>query len=496
MNDSANDKIVDSQSTGDTQNQEIDDACEDFSAVEMETAEQRKLGGKPPLRTIISLCGGPLISQFTSAMYGLANSMWVSKYVGTLGLAVMSSSYVIENTILSCGYFANVAASTKIAYLISLNDYDGASQVCADLIRVCGIIGILLPAIFLPLVKPFVQWISETSEYNEEAFLYLLPLLVCSSTACLYLCVCGILQAEGRTWWYGLAQICSLVTNMIVFNPLFLSQIKRAWGSSLSTVLAEAIPALIILFLLLRGKLSCEPKLKMFIKPFHRETYSALKTGFSSFIMNLSVTIPSIFVQKYAAIAAENVNATEDVLAVWNALCRIYNICLGVPLALNTAFLPAASYAYGRELYRRILWLLFHVLWMSVLWALFITFLCCTFPGDIAKIWSSTSSFIYWSKIIIPINFYTIAFSSCKFVMISFLQATYQPIKASITSFLTELLPIPIFSTIFHFTGDKTHPERPFYAYIVSDTLACTCSTCVVLPSLIKYYKHKSQNQS
>ena len=46
------------------------------------TEEDIRLGGKPPLQTVCLLSSGPLISQVTNSLYGIINTIWISKALG------------------------------------------------------------------------------------------------------------------------------------------------------------------------------------------------------------------------------------------------------------------------------------------------------------------------------------------------------------------------------------------------------------------------------
>lgn len=52
------------------------------------TEEDQRLGIKSPIKTILALSIGPLISQTVQAFYGLADSLWVARTIGQTGIAV------------------------------------------------------------------------------------------------------------------------------------------------------------------------------------------------------------------------------------------------------------------------------------------------------------------------------------------------------------------------------------------------------------------------
>ena len=83
----------------------------------VEKDEHFRLTGRPPLKTLLILAVGPLISQLVSAMYGVIASMWVAKAMGDQGMAAVSLFTNIDNIGRAFGFFMNCAASQKISSL-------------------------------------------------------------------------------------------------------------------------------------------------------------------------------------------------------------------------------------------------------------------------------------------------------------------------------------------------------------------------------------------
>ena len=287
-----------------------------------------------------------------------------------------------------------------------------------------------------------------------------------------------------------------MILNMALFDPLLLWAMKRTLGSSLATEISMFIPAFIILIFLFLGKLSTKPHPKYFIKCFCPKTGAALKAGLSAFIMNISISLPSLIMQKFIAIRANRVNDYDMIVAVYNSLNRIYMVSMCVPISLNAAYLPAASYAYGKKDFKRILWLTFHAAWISMSWCFFCMIIIVSFPKQICSIWSRDERFLYWCKEIVPASFYAQFLTPTKFIIVSLLQASQKTILATVTSFLTELGILPIIACIFHYTGDPNSPRRIFYAYPVSDAITTVCSLCFASKTLYDFYKESKKSEN
>ena len=185
-----------------------------------------RLGGSPPLKTILKLMVGPVIVQVTGAMYGIISTMWVSKAIGPLGVSAVFAYTAFDNIGRAFGFFLSVSASTKISQLFGQGKADEAAQVICDLMRVALICGAIVPAILFPAMDPCCRWFGATGEVIELGRSYFTPIAACSFFTCLYVACQGFLQGEGRTLLVGLIAFASLCVSMFIFQTAFLFGFK------------------------------------------------------------------------------------------------------------------------------------------------------------------------------------------------------------------------------------------------------------------------------
>ena len=448
--------------------------------------EHYRLGGKPPLRTLMSLLAGPLMSQITNGFYGIIDSLYISKFVGPYGLTVVSTCSILDNIAIAFGNFLNIATSSKISYLYGCGRQNEAPQVLADLMRVALIIGVLLPAILLPSTKPLLIWFSGDEQIAHDGFFYVLPRMVCTFSATLYLCVLGLCEGEGRTWTFGFCQLASLLSNMGLWAPVLLIACNTGvWGSSLSVVLSEFVPMVAITIAIFCGRFSTKLQWRLFLNKFNPETYNALFVAVSALVMNFATIVPMAFIQKYVSNAAKAINQYNDVMALWNVLIKLYNLAICIVLAFNTAYLPPTSYAFGARNYKRILWLSIHAFWVMCVWTSIISIVLCVWPDEIASLWANTPAMRYWAHQIIPNNFYTMVLCPLRMLTTSFLQGIKKPFLAVLVSILTALLPLPVFATIFY-EFNKDNPAGICRCYIANDCWSFVVSLCFAVVQLYK----------
>ena len=331
-----------------------------------------RLAGKPPLKTVLLLSIGPILSQLANAIFILINNLWVSKAIGDNGLAAISTYNTFDSISRSFGFFLSIGAATQISALFGMGKSEETGQLCADLLRLTFACGALVPAVLLPSLRPVGKWFGAPEHIIDLGWDYMLPTCVCTTTTCMYMTLLGFLQGEGRTMLYGLTNIVCLALNGLALDPLFLFTIKAGIRSvSIATVLSELIPAsvLFVLYYVLH-KFNVKPLWSQFCSCFTKRTADALKVGVSQLFSQLSISIPSIIVRKFMGMAS-GPEDYADAMAGFNACLRINMVVVAVQLGITMGFVPAASYAYAAKKYKRFLWLSFHSLWPCMAWGSF-----------------------------------------------------------------------------------------------------------------------------
>ena len=432
--------------------------------------EGYRLGSKGPLRTILSLIAGPLLSQLCNCFYGILNSYWVSKGIGDSGLQVLSSLFIFDMLIYSFGSLGNIAAASYISYLFGQKRGDESNQLAADLFRIVILLGIIYPACAIPVTKPLVKWLSDSDVTANEAFKYMCISSGCSVIMFIFQLLCGVLQGEGRTWLTGFMQILALVIDCIGLLPLFLFKFKwGVWSAALSFTISQLIPTVILVGMLLCKKINLQLKFRMFFNKFSTETWKAISVGCSTFILNLSEAFPQFALQKFIMMVATHVGVLDELMTMFTIFSRLYTFAVCILVAFESAYVPPASYAFGEKKYRRVIVLSIHTLWMSFAWSGIIEIIFISFPAQIFSIFTKDPKVAEQAKQLMPIGFATLPLYNVHALVISFLQSAKRPIRATIVSIITNIIPIPLFSVIIYYCISQTSLKWMFMTYVFND---------------------------
>lgn len=446
--------------------------------------EQTRLGAFPPLPTLLKQATGPICSQVVTALYGIVNSFWVSKSIGPKGLTAMGTVSIVEAINMAFGHYLSACISSRISYLFGQKRNEECAQVFVDIVRLSLIFSICVPVVILSCTKPLVGWFGADQEIQDMALTYMIPMSGLTLFYENYMICCGLLQAEGLSWLYGVFQICSLIVNMAVLDPLFLLGFKTPiWGASLASIVASTIPMIILMTIIFKGKFEVKPKFSMFKNKISKETFSALKVGLTTLIELLSSNLPDIVIQKYLGMTANSIGKYNEIISVWSVLLRIYGFIICVCNGIATGLLPCASFAFGAQRLRRVRNLALHALWIGIVWGAVCEAIIIPNAREFAKLWLNEEEFLYWAKRILQSCLYGVVLAMFRFVSATTFQATKKVLAATIQSVLTLLVPIPIFSSIMYFT-DKHNPSRLVLAFPISEAFSvvvCLLFVCARL---------------
>ena len=452
--------------------------------------EEKRLGRRSPLFTLLALSIGPLASQTVQALYGVVNLYWVSKTIGDIGLEVFGAVYVVDFITLGFADYLMTSLDIRVSYLFGeKSNVAECSQLYVDFIRFSFILSLLTPAIILPISRPLIEWFGSSKEISYLCMKYLIPTTFGSFFSFLYMTSCGLIQSEGHSIIFGATQIVSLLLNMVVFCPLFLVRLKFGiWGASLATIVSQGVVGIFLFVLIFCGKFTLKPSFRMFFNKFSSQTREALKIGIASLISNYSYTLPEVMVQKYLNLSALSIGEYDTIIKVWGVIEKLYQFVGGSNDAFAIGLMPAASYAFGSRRYNRMLKLFMHANWITILISVVYSLAVIMFTEKFSSIWSKDRDFLKWCNLLIPKVFYAAALFPIQYTVPALLQGMQKMVRSSVLAVVTALLPIPLFSTILYFT-DKKNPDRIMWTYTISDVFASVVCSFFIAPDIFRLIK-------
>ncbi|KAK8896480.1 hypothetical protein M9Y10_014380 [Tritrichomonas musculus] len=433
--------------------------------------EDLRLGGKMPLITLLTLSIGPILSQIISSLFGVFNSIWVTKSIGKQGLEVFGAVFIVDYFQIGFAQYLMISVNIRISYLYGKKLSEKCGQLYVDFLRLAFIFGALTAALILPITKPITKWLGAPTKLSEMCLQYMLPEACLSCCNYLYMIGCGVLQAEGHSFYFALAQLTTFVLNVGVLDPLFFLVIKTPiWGCTLATAVSQLTVGSFLAFIILKGKFTLKPSKKMFYSKFSPETGQALIVGIPELVMELSLSIPLVLMQKFIEKSSYKIGIYAEATESWALTQRLYTFVEALELGFVFGYLPAASYAYGAKRKHRVLKLTIHLLWLATSISSVTAYLIVIFIRPVSSIWSNEEKFLKVASKFVPIIFYAMPLVGLSYMAPALLEALQKALSATILSIVSLLVTPITISTILHCTK-KDDPYRIMLTYPISDSI-------------------------
>ncbi|OHT05897.1 hypothetical protein TRFO_26259 [Tritrichomonas foetus] len=430
--------------------------------------ERKRFSSLKPLPTLLILSIGPLLTSVGTALHDSCDLLVISHAYGSYGVSVAGLSSLIRFFCVGVSLYFGYAATLKLSSLIGQNRQAEAKQVIADLFRFSILVSIPAAVVIYFITEPILIYMNCPPNIRKDSITYILPIIATLPTTVMLQLSMGVIQGEGRSLLCGLFQLGVFVLNCCVFAPIIEIAAKAPinW-SGVPYTLAHGIPGIVLMVLIFQGKFSIKPTWSMWLRPFSREIWDALKVA-SSFIIFLIVnSFPPMLLMHYLLGSAASIGDLDVVNSSFNVLMKITAFVNAFTTGVSQGFMAAGSYSHGaREIHRFVKLAQWALLICLILQFIFIPIVVPK-PWIVAKMWLNTPEEEYYSTKIDRIPFYTQFLNAVNEVTncccMSFGQGWAPYVPAILKGILT------IVGTIaFYYTG-KTDPVRIVYVYNVCD---------------------------
>lgn len=292
-----------------------------------------------------ALPGG--ISMLASSLYGVFESIFVGKFLGTTAFAAFGMSFPIVIMNFALAELVGVGSSVPISIFLGQREEKKANTyfTCSVLLTVLtGIVSGV--AIFFG--APFLmRLMGAKGELLELSVRYLRIYAVCSPITPLMFCMDNYLRICGKTKASMVLNI--LFSGMTVGLELLLILVfpmgiaGAAWGSCIPMMFC----VLVTLFLFLPGKLQLKFVRPRFSKEMLRQIY---RNGIAPFLTNISGRLFSIAMNALLLFFGG-----EAGVAVYTVIITLAGMVEQLMYGVVDALQPAIGYNYGARRYDRVI---------------------------------------------------------------------------------------------------------------------------------------------
>ena len=302
----------------------------------------------PPTKLFFRLAIPSMITMAFSALYQIADGLFVGRFIGEDALAAVNLIMPIIMIVFGFSNLIATGASVRISVLLGEKNREEASQIFTFTLNLIFLISCVVGAVGFIFADPFVRFLAPgaTEEAIEYGIIYtrvyaaFSPLMLIYHATDNYMRVCG---KERLSMWLSIGtQAFNIILDIILI--VFLGQ--GVWAAAFTSCLAMALGSVITLLLFRKKRMDL-----FYIKGKVKKTvfFRILANGSSEFFSSISMSVMSIvynfFLLKHGGTTA---------LAAFSVVMYVDGIIGMLVFGMADAQQPAISYCYGAGLVHKV----------------------------------------------------------------------------------------------------------------------------------------------
>ena len=305
----------------------------------MKTVQHDMTSGSP-VKMILSFTFPIFIGNVFQQFYNMADAVIVGKFVGTQALAAVGSTGTIM--FLIYGFVVGMTAGFTVltAQKFGAGDMKAMRQTVAGASILSLIVGLLLTAAFMILMKPWLMAMNTPADIFADAYAYIMIVSAGILAQMLYNLLASVLRALGNSKVPLYFLILSALLNIVLDLVLIIVFHMGAAGAAVATVVSQGVSGLLCLIYIVK----CVPVLRMSRDDWRPSGY-LLKT-------QMRIGIPMALQYSITAIGTMMVQSSLNILgstlvAAYTAAGKIEQVVSQAYVALGTTLATYSAQNIG-----------------------------------------------------------------------------------------------------------------------------------------------------
>ncbi|HXK80940.1 MAG TPA: MATE family efflux transporter [Bacteroidales bacterium] len=316
----------------------------------MDNAE--RLGTQNIGKLLFKLSMPSILGMLAITIYNLADTIFVGRGVGTLGIAGVSVSLPFLMTVTNFGLAIGIGGASIISRALGAKDMAKATEVLNNLFKLVLVLNIVLILLAYIFIEPLLVLFGANSEILPYAKEYSSYALIGSFFMNIINLNANIIRAEGNAKFVMFVQTFAAVLNLII-DPIFIFELNMGIkGAAIATSLSQALGAIMSIWYFYRAKARVlSMKGLSFLAPLNKvyvkETFAIGASSFARHIANslMNIVLFNLLIQYSGSTA----------VAAFGVIFRLLMFTFMPLFGINQGFMPIAGYNYGAGSLKRVL---------------------------------------------------------------------------------------------------------------------------------------------
>lgn len=308
----------------------------------------RQLGEENVGKLLLMFSIPAITGMLVNALYNIVDRIFVGNGVEPLAISGIVIAFPIMNVIMAFGMLVGIGAASLISIRLGEDRKDDAEKILGNALVLVIILSILLTIIGLVILKPLLIMFGATGKVLTYASQYTFIILIGTLFQNLSFSMNHSIRASGSPKMAMYTMLIGAILNTIL-NPIFIFLLHLGIrGSSLATVISQAVSAAWVLHFFFSGKSLLKIKRKN-LRLQKNIILGIFSIGMSPFAMQFAASIITIILN--SSLLRYGGDIAIAAMGVINSLTMLILMPI---FGINQGVQPIIGFNYGAKQFNRV----------------------------------------------------------------------------------------------------------------------------------------------
>ena len=339
-------------------------------------------------KLLMTLSIPAIVGMVVQALYNIVDTFFVSRFVGTMGIAGTAVAFPIQMILIGIGISVGIGGASMLSRRMGEKDQEGASMALGNMTSLSIVTGIVCLAGGLIFMDPLLRIFGANDAIMPYARDYISIILLGGPFFIFSVVASSAARAEGNARVAMLSLVIGGCLNVLL-DPFFIIVLNRGVrGAAEATVISTIVSCLFLLHYLLRGnsEIILKPRHLRLKWPIIRDIFAV---GASDFARTAAMSATSAIFNNIL----EGLGGALPI-AVFGIIFRIISFVFMPMIGIAQGAQPILGFNFGARQFHRVKECLSLANKSATVLACvgFVVFMA--FPGQILKVFSSDEELI------------------------------------------------------------------------------------------------------
>ncbi|WZL73525.1 MATE family efflux transporter [Clostridiaceae bacterium 35-E11] len=385
-------------------------------------------------KLLINLSLPATIGMIVNALYNVVDTIFIGRYVGTLGIAGLTIAFPVQMVIMALGQLIGIGAASAVSRSLGAKDLERADYVVGNAFLSIGVLSIMTVGLGLAFMEPLLKVFGATDSILPYAKAYMWIIFLGSIYFPFVVAANNLVRAEGNAKAAMYSMLIGTGLN-IILDPIFIVGLKMGIeGAALATIISQFASFLYILRYLF-GKQSIFKIQGHHFKPQKEIIQEIVTVGFAAFARQIAGSIVAIVLNN--SLKFYGGDLAISILGIVNRVMMF----LFMPLfGIIQGMQPIIGFNYGAKKIDRVKETVKLSIIITTLLATFGTLTGALFPDAIIRVFSKDITLIESGIQVIRIVIFMVPVIGIQIVGAALFQSLGRAIPSLILSLLRQVI--------------------------------------------------------